>query len=74
MPSHISESASDLLKRILVKDPRKRLTFLQIKQHPWFNLYPLSKFPKGVIPNKDKIETCKLLSITFSCSSCRNGS
>ena len=34
-PSHMSRSLVDLLKRILVKDPLKRLTISQIMHHPW---------------------------------------
>ncbi|ORX51995.1 Pkinase-domain-containing protein [Hesseltinella vesiculosa] len=36
MPSDISKTAQDLIRRILVVDPSKRLTMKQIMMHPWF--------------------------------------
>ena len=39
IPNHVSEKARDLLNKILVTDPKKRLTIYQIKNHPWFSLY-----------------------------------
>ena len=39
IPNHVSEKARDLLNKILVTNPKKRLTIFQIKQHPWFSLY-----------------------------------
>ena len=39
IPNHVSEKARDLLNKVLVTDPKKRLTIYQIKHHPWFSLY-----------------------------------
>jgi len=39
IPNHVSEKARDLLHKILVTDPKKRLTIHQIKNHPWFSSY-----------------------------------
>jgi serine/threonine protein kinase len=39
IPNHVSEKARDLLNKILVTDPKKRLTIHQIRNHPWFSLY-----------------------------------
>ena len=39
IPNHVSDKARDLLNKILVTDPKKRLTIYQIKHHPWFYLY-----------------------------------
>ena len=39
IPKHVSDKAKDLLHKILVTDPKKRLTISQIKNHPWFQLY-----------------------------------
>lgn len=39
IPNHVSEKARDLLNKVLVTDPKKRLTIYQIKNHPWFSLY-----------------------------------
>lgn len=39
MPSHFSDSATDFLTKLLVKDPKKRLGFKgaeEIKQHSFF--------------------------------------
>ncbi|XP_058107344.1 SNF1-related protein kinase catalytic subunit alpha KIN10-like isoform X2 [Magnolia sinica] len=36
LPSHLSVGASDLITRILVVDPIKRMTIPEIRQHPWF--------------------------------------
>ena len=39
IPDHVSSNCKDLLKKILVTDPIKRITIKQIKNHPWFKLY-----------------------------------
>ena len=36
LPSFVSQSASDLITRILVTNPKERLTLSQIMKHPWF--------------------------------------
>ena len=36
LPSYLSASCKDLIKSILVTDPKKRFGFEQIKHHPWF--------------------------------------
>ena len=36
LPSFLSVSCKDLLKKILVTDPKKRYGFEEIKHHPWF--------------------------------------
>ena len=38
IPSTLSLEAIDLLKQILRVDPRKRITFKELKEHKWFNL------------------------------------
>ncbi|KAI8878199.1 Pkinase-domain-containing protein [Backusella circina FSU 941] len=40
MPSHISDGARDLIEKILVVNPKQRLTMWQIQQHPWFKEDP----------------------------------
>ncbi|OHT16232.1 CAMK family protein kinase [Tritrichomonas foetus] len=37
-PPNMSRSLIDLLKRLLTKDPAKRITISQIVQHPWFSI------------------------------------
>ncbi|KAL7138303.1 hypothetical protein ABFS83_10G153400 [Erythranthe nasuta] len=42
IPNHLSENARDLISRILVVDPMKRISIPEIRTHPWFrkNLPP----------------------------------
>ena len=35
-PSDVSPSFKDLVSKILVPNPKERLTLSQIKQHPWY--------------------------------------
>ena len=57
----ISDSYKDLVNKILEKDPNKRLTIEQIKQHPWMHIndFNFMKSP-GIIINKDilPVDTC----------------
>lgn len=39
LPSHLSPGARDLIPRMLLVDPLKRITIPEIRQHPWFNLH-----------------------------------
>ena len=39
IPDFVSNDCKDLLRKILVTDPSKRITIKQIKNHPWFQLY-----------------------------------
>jgi serine/threonine protein kinase len=34
-PPHLSESSKDLISKLLVKDPSKRLPLAQVRLHPW---------------------------------------
>ncbi|XP_020225353.1 calcium-dependent protein kinase 26 [Cajanus cajan] len=43
--SNISESAKDLVRKMLVKDPRKRITAHEVLRHPWIQV-------EGVAPDK----------------------
>ena len=36
MPTSLSEEAQDLIRRMLVVEPEKRITMPEIKNHPWF--------------------------------------
>ncbi|RKP02758.1 hypothetical protein CXG81DRAFT_10449, partial [Caulochytrium protostelioides] len=36
VPDHVSPEAKDMLRRLLVRDPRQRLTAKQAKRHPYF--------------------------------------
>nr|AFN89137.1 sucrose non-fermenting 1 [Mesembryanthemum crystallinum] len=39
LPSHLSPGARDLIPRMLVVDPMKRITIPEIRQHPWFQAH-----------------------------------
>ncbi|KVI02454.1 Kinase associated domain 1 (KA1) [Cynara cardunculus var. scolymus] len=39
LPSHLSPGARDLIPRMLVVDPMKRITILEIRMHPWFQAH-----------------------------------
>ncbi|PPR93120.1 hypothetical protein GOBAR_AA27551 [Gossypium barbadense] len=39
LPRHSSAGARDLISRIIVVDPMKRLTIPEIRQHPWFQAH-----------------------------------
>lgn len=38
LPSHLSPGARDLIPRLLLVDPMKRITVPEIRQHPWFQV------------------------------------
>ena len=38
LPSHLSPGARDLIPRMLLVDPLKRITIPEIRQHPWFTV------------------------------------
>ncbi|KAF8390175.1 hypothetical protein HHK36_024697 [Tetracentron sinense] len=39
LPSHLSAGARELIPRMLVVDPMKRITIPEIRQHPWFQAH-----------------------------------
>eukprot|EP00889_Picochlorum_renovo_P006864 jgi/Picre1/33894/NNA_001373.t1 len=39
LPSHLSPGARDLIPRMLLVDPLKRITIPEIRQHPWFTIH-----------------------------------
>jgi 5'-AMP-activated protein kinase, catalytic alpha subunit len=36
LPSHLSQSSRELILRMLVVDPIKRITINEVRQHPWY--------------------------------------
>jgi len=46
--NHYSEEFKDLVNQLLAYNPTHRLTFSEIKEHPWYN---------GTLPTQDEIET-----------------
>ena len=52
-PNFLSDSAKDILHRILNVDPKSRITIPQMKKHPWFNLVnPKLNMTEGLLLNK----------------------
>ncbi|KAJ6247080.1 aurora a [Anaeramoeba flamelloides] len=39
IPEYISSGAKDLIKKLLVRDPKKRISLEQLQQHPWILKY-----------------------------------
>lgn len=38
-PNHVSESAQDFIRKLLVLDPSKRMPLSEVKNHPWIQKY-----------------------------------
>ncbi|QCD92644.1 SNF1-related protein kinase catalytic subunit alpha KIN10-like [Vigna unguiculata] len=56
LPSHLSPGARDLIPRMLVVDPMKRMTILEIRQHPWFQV----RLPRYLaVPPPDTLQQAK---------------
>lgn len=56
LPSHLSASARDLIPRMLVVDPMKRMTIREIHEHPWFQ----SHLPRYLaVPPPDTMQQAK---------------
>ena len=60
IPSHVSPHAADLIRRILVRSPTKRLGIKDIMEHPWFKMYEPCQVSKGLFVNKQKIPVSKI--------------
>ena len=67
--SCVSLVAKDLLKKILIKDPKKRLNLNQIKQHPFYlkgrhiykKMFPNEQVEKPLNKKKDKIDNYEII-------------
>jgi 5'-AMP-activated protein kinase catalytic alpha subunit len=56
LPSHLSPGARDLIPRMLVVDPMKRMTIPDIRLHPWFQ----SHLPRYLaVPPPDTLQQAK---------------
>ncbi|XP_031499222.1 SNF1-related protein kinase catalytic subunit alpha KIN10-like [Nymphaea colorata] len=56
LPSHLSVGARDLIPRMLVVDPLKRITIPEIRQHPWFQAH----LPRYLaVPPPDTLQQAK---------------
>lgn len=56
LPSHLSGLARDLIPRMLVVDPMKRITIREIREHPWFQ----ARLPRYLaVPPPDTTQQAK---------------
>lgn len=56
LPSHLSHGARDLIPRMLVVDPMKRITIPEIRQHSWFKTH----LPRYLaVPPPDPVQLIK---------------
>ncbi|XP_020584280.1 SNF1-related protein kinase catalytic subunit alpha KIN10-like [Phalaenopsis equestris] len=56
LPSHLSSLARDLIPRMLVVDPMKRMTIREIREHPWFQ----ARLPRYLaVPPPDTMQQAK---------------
>ncbi|CAL9196629.1 unnamed protein product [Musa hybrid cultivar] len=56
LPSHLSALARDLIPRMLIVDPMKRITIREIREHPWFQ----TRLPRYLaVPPPDTIMQAK---------------
>ena len=70
VPSFVSESCKDLIKRILSNDVNKRITIQEIREHPWFGKVEIYRV-EGLLINSvvipiDEEVVKKLSEIEFS--------
>lgn len=57
LPSHLSQLSKELIVRMLVVDPMKRITIPEIRAHPWFQhkLPAYLSFPPAMIERREKV-------------------
>lgn len=58
IPEFVSPDAKDLIKRMLVVDPAKRISMAEIMRHPWFTSRPL-KPTNRYIPSALETDTVR---------------
>lgn len=58
MPSFLHPDSQDLIRKMLVLDPKKRITISQIRQHPWFNANHLCV---PITPNIENTKICETI-------------
>lgn len=64
LPAHLSQLSRDLILRMLVVDPMKRITIPEIRQHPWF----MHKLPSYLSLPPELIESQERYLILHICS------
>jgi 5'-AMP-activated protein kinase catalytic alpha subunit len=63
LPSHLSLGARDLIPRMLLVDPMKRITVPEIRQHAWFQ----NHLPWYLaVPPPDTVQQAKRVSCHFA--------
>jgi serine/threonine protein kinase len=57
LPSHLSQLSKELIVRMLVVDPMKRITIPEIRAHPWFQhkLPAYLSFPPAMIERRERV-------------------
>jgi 5'-AMP-activated protein kinase, catalytic alpha subunit len=57
LPSHLSQLSKELIVRMLVVDPMKRITVPEIRAHPWFQhrLPAYLSFPPAMIERRERV-------------------
>ena len=61
LPSHLSPGSRDLIPRMLLVDPLKRITIPEIRQHPWFTQHLpryLAVLPPDAASQALKVDPC----------------
>lgn len=66
----MSPGARDLIPRMLIVDPMKRITIPDIRQHPWFQAHLpryLAVPPPDTMQQAKKVDSVVLLSLPTAC-------
>lgn len=61
IPDHVSPSAADLIRKILVTDPEKRITIPEILEHEWYLTANKEQAPKPVELDAELIIDFKII-------------
>ena len=56
MPNFLSYYAQDILRRILVSNPKKRIKLNELKRHPFLLMSEKTPIYKGIIVDNDEIQ------------------
>jgi serine/threonine protein kinase len=51
-PSYVQEGARDLIRKLLIKDPKKRLHLSQVPEHPWILKHAITPEPEKTTIDK----------------------
>ncbi|XP_037416996.1 carbon catabolite-derepressing protein kinase-like [Triticum dicoccoides] len=60
LPNHLSDLAMDLIARMLIVDPMKRITIREIRDHPWFQ----NRLPRYLaVPPPNTTQQAKMIDV-----------